>query len=193
MKKERRDIRKSRESIKQAFIKLSMHNDVSKITVNKILELADISRGTFYAHFKDIYDVQEQVEEELLNKCLCTMKEYDIYDIVENPYPQILKVVIFFQEHADTIRNLSCNGKNASFFYKYKEILKKGIQESNHTIEDKETVNILDAFIVGGIVDSCLEMLSMEYVINNSKTPEKTAKTISTFISQGIYGLKNKI
>lgn len=193
MKKERRDIRKSKEAIKQAFIKLSINSDISKITVKEVLELADVSRGTFYAHFKDIYDVQEQIEEELFNKCLSIMKESNIYDIVENPYPQILEIVTFFQEHANTIKNLSCNGKSTSFFYKYKEILKKGIQESSHTIEDKETVDILDACIIGGIIDGCLEMISKEYSGNNSETAEKTSKIISIFITKGMHGLKNKI
>lgn len=193
MKKERRDIRKSRESIKQAFIKLSINHDINKITVKEILELADVSRGTFYAHFNDIYEVQEQIEEELFNKCLSVMKDTNIYDIVKNPYPQILEVVIFFQKHANTIKNLSCNGRNASFFYRYKNILKKGLQESSHTIKDKKTVDILDACIIGGIIDGCLEMLSKEYSENNLEIAENTAKTISTFIAHGMNGLKNKI
>ena len=56
MAEERRDVRKAKQAIKQAFIDLSIHQDIRKITVSRILELADVSRGTFYAHFKDVYD-----------------------------------------------------------------------------------------------------------------------------------------
>lgn len=189
MKKERRDVKKSKDAIKQAFVVLSMHHPINKITVNQILELADVSRGTFYAHFQDIYDVKQQVEDDLLSECLRTMQEGDIHEIVGNPYPQVLRVVTFFQEHANTIRNLSYYGQGGSFFQKYKEILKKGIQESNHTIEDKETVMLLDAFIAGGIVDSCSAMVLGEGEIHD---PEVTAYIISRFIAQGMLGFQHK-
>lgn len=68
---------------------MSIHQDINKITVKKILELADVSRGTFYAHFQDIYDVQKQVEDDLMEECLHLMQEEDIQKIAENPYPQI--------------------------------------------------------------------------------------------------------
>lgn len=189
MKKERRDVKKSKDAIKQAFVVLSMHHPINRITVNQILEMADISRGTFYAHFQDIYDVKQQVEEDLLRECLRIMQEGDIHDIVENPYSQVLRVVVFFQEHAETIRNLSYYGQGGSFFQKYKEILKKGIQESSHTLEEKETVVLLDAFIAGGIVDSFSELILGEGGISN---PEKTAQIISRFIAQGMLGFRQK-
>lgn len=42
-----------------------MHDDkkpISKITVREVCERADINRSTFYAHYKDVYDVGESVE-----------------------------------------------------------------------------------------------------------------------------------
>ena len=98
MKKERRDVARSKEAIKQAFIKLCINKRTEKITVTKILEKANVSRGTFYAHFQDIYDVKEQVEEDLLNVCKTLLRETDIHEIVRDPYPQILPVVRFFAE-----------------------------------------------------------------------------------------------
>ena len=104
MKKPRRDVLKSQEAIKQAFIQLCIAHDTSKITVNQILELADVSRGTFYAHFQDVYDVRRQLEDDLLKYCLDLLQQDDIYSIAQNPYPQILKVAHFFAEHADAIK-----------------------------------------------------------------------------------------
>ena len=44
---ERRDVQKSKEAIKNAFIQLIINQDIRKITVKDILTLADVSRGTF--------------------------------------------------------------------------------------------------------------------------------------------------
>lgn len=42
-----------------------MHDEgkpIGKITVREVCERAEINRSTFYAHFKDVYDVSESVE-----------------------------------------------------------------------------------------------------------------------------------
>lgn len=54
-------------AIKEAFYKLIKTDGFSNITVKKIIELANINRSTFYIHYKDVYDLLDQIEEELLN------------------------------------------------------------------------------------------------------------------------------
>ena len=184
MPEERRDVRKAKQAIKKAFIDLSIHQDIRKITVSRILELADVSRGTFYAHFKDVYDVQEQVENDLLQECLETIGQNDIHLIAEDPYPQVYKCLAFLQSHAETIKSLSGNGQNSTFLMKYKTILKKGLLDSAHTIEDEAVVAILDACIAGAIVEGALENIIHAASIDL----ETTAKTISLFLSRGLRG-----
>lgn len=184
MTEERRDVRKAKQAIKQAFIDLSIHQDIRKITVSRILELADVSRGTFYAHFIDVYDVQEQVEDELLKECLESMGEGDINQIAEDPYPQVYKCLAFLQNHGETIKSLSANGQNSTFLMKYKAILKQGLLDSAHTLEDDATIAILDACIVGAIVEGALEKMIHAVPLDL----ETTAKTISLFLSQGLKG-----
>ena len=92
---ERRDVRKSKEAIKNAFIQLIINQDIRKITVKDILTLADVSRGTFYAHFLDIYDVQEQVENDLMDHCIQVIGENSIDNIIDDPYPQVLRCIQF--------------------------------------------------------------------------------------------------
>lgn len=181
VKKERRDVARSKEAIKQAFIKLCINKRTEKITVTKILEEANVSRGTFYAHFQDIYDVKEQVEEDLLNVCKTLLRETDIHEIVRDPYPQILPVVRFFAEYAEMIRHLSAYSES-SFVAKYKRILLQGIQESEHTLDDETVVFLLDACIVGAIVDGCLQMI----VQDQAGDVERAARLISQFIANGL-------
>ena len=41
------------------------HRPLGKITVREICEQADIHRSTFYAHYQDVYDLVERVEESM--------------------------------------------------------------------------------------------------------------------------------
>ena len=63
---ESRKTRYTRRVICEAFIELLQENPIEKITVTRICEMADISRGTFYLHFNDPFDLLDRMENEFL-------------------------------------------------------------------------------------------------------------------------------
>lgn len=54
-------------ALKDALVVLMKNNHISKISVKSICEQADINRSTFYAHFKDQYDLLHHIEREALD------------------------------------------------------------------------------------------------------------------------------
>ena len=67
--------RKSREAIFSAFTDLLAQKDFSRITVEEIIEKADVSRSTFYAHF----ETKEYLLKELCGELFC-----HVFDTVDN-------------------------------------------------------------------------------------------------------------
>ncbi|MFC4808111.1 TetR/AcrR family transcriptional regulator [Paenibacillus sp. GCM10023250] len=67
-----RRIHKTRQHISTAFLSLCEKKQFDTIVVKDITEAADVSRSTFYAHFKDKYDLLDQIVNlkltELLNR-----------------------------------------------------------------------------------------------------------------------------
>ena len=49
---------------KEAFWRLYSSRPMEKITVRHVCELAGYNRGTFYLHFRDLYDVLETIEDD---------------------------------------------------------------------------------------------------------------------------------
>jgi len=71
--------------IRQAFMELiQQKKDVTKITVTDISRIADINRSTFYAHYKDVYSVIEEIEEEIINKMIDYMS-VDYLEFTRDP------------------------------------------------------------------------------------------------------------
>ena len=60
--------RYTREIITSAFWQLLQQKPMEKITVKEVCTLAQINRGTFYRHFRDCYDLMEQLEEQALEQ-----------------------------------------------------------------------------------------------------------------------------
>lgn len=60
--------RKTRRLIKKIFAEmLSEKKELGKISVSELCKRAEISRGTFYSHYDDIYGVAEEYENELID------------------------------------------------------------------------------------------------------------------------------
>ena len=64
--KENRKIRYSKMVMRDSLMELMKTKSILSISIKDICELADISRSTFYAHYKDQYDLLRQIEEETL-------------------------------------------------------------------------------------------------------------------------------
>lgn len=63
-------IERTKKNIKEAFLKLRAEKPLEKITVKELAELAYINKATFYSHYQDIYDLSEQLEDEVINSII---------------------------------------------------------------------------------------------------------------------------
>ena len=52
--------------IRQAFTSLLEEKPIQRIAVTELCQRAGINRSTFYAHYDDIYDLLQQIEEDML-------------------------------------------------------------------------------------------------------------------------------
>jgi len=74
-KVEYRSSLRSKRLIKHAFAALLQVKPVKKITISDIITTADISRGTFYAHYHDAVSVMEHIVEEEKNALFSLMEQ----------------------------------------------------------------------------------------------------------------------
>lgn len=65
-KKQPETTMKTKQTIKDAFWELYKEKKIEKITVKDITTKAGYNRTTFYAYFIDVYDVLDQIEEDLM-------------------------------------------------------------------------------------------------------------------------------
>lgn len=60
-------VRFTKKVIRDAFLSLLREKSVKQITITELCRQAEINRATFYKHYRDAYDLLEQIETEVLN------------------------------------------------------------------------------------------------------------------------------
>ena len=68
--------KKTKRSINNAFLQIRSKKPLEKITVKELCELAEISKATFYLHYRDIYDLSDTLQQQVIT---------DIVSHLENP------------------------------------------------------------------------------------------------------------
>ncbi|MCR5653555.1 MAG: TetR/AcrR family transcriptional regulator [Ruminococcus sp.] len=71
-------VKRTLKSIKEAFYQLRKKKPIKRISVKELSELAMINKATFYLHYKDVYDLSDKLENELISSVIDSVKKYDL-------------------------------------------------------------------------------------------------------------------
>ena len=85
-------VQRTRKNIINAFLKLRSKKPLEKISVKELAELAEINKATFYLHYKDVYDLSETLENDLIE---------NIFAGIEHPDAAVSNPKLFTRELAD--------------------------------------------------------------------------------------------
>lgn len=84
-KAEYRSSLRSKRLIREALITMMREKPFEKISITDIVRTADINRGTFYAHFKDIDEVLVSIKELAASELKEAFKDMSVDVILANP------------------------------------------------------------------------------------------------------------
>lgn len=166
-----RSVRKTKKAIRETFISLLEDKPIQAITVKEITDACDISRGTFYFHYQDVYALLEELESDIMaeiNDAL-TVEVLDAYQTVFSIFSTLEKNMNFCL----VLISKNCD---ISFLNKVKLLVKSRFEmlykNCKFCISDKDK-DILIAFIVNGfigIAEAWLSDKSRESISMISKT-----------------------
>ncbi len=180
---ERRDVVRTKKNIRRAYLELLFRKGDARITVNDILKEADISRGTFYAHYKDISDLAAHVEEELVEQLAGSMEHFSTDDLMANPQPQIEEALSLLLDHEEELRVILKKYENPRVVMKLKRVLRKAIQHGMKASDaDPNAVLLLDTCLASALVDTCIVWIVEDRPVDK----ECLVRILENFLSGGL-------
>ena len=103
---EDRRIRKTKKALRAALVRLLSRKSVAEITIKELTEEADVHRGTFYHHYRDAFDLKEQLEQEIRQELQQVLDSVSDSQMAQGPYPLLVRALSYLEENRDVARML---------------------------------------------------------------------------------------
>lgn len=179
MRMDRRQ-RKTREAIFEAFSELLMHRSYSQITVQEIIDGADVGRTTFYAHFPTKDDLLREMCAEMFEHVFSEAPEaeptHDFSMSSDDPKAIVTHILYHLREHAKTmVVLLTC--ESGELFQRYfNEYFNKLVTRHILSGSTRENAALPEEFLIDHIAGSFVGLVRWWQKSSMKQSPEEIAE-----------------
>ena len=154
---------KTRAAIFHAFSSLLAEENYNRITVQEIIDRANIGRTTFYAHFETKDDLLKALCEELFGHILSSARDcthtHGLYSNNQVPESVFCHLLQHLKENENNILELLSCESNEIFLRYFKDNLNSLVQSQFVNQNRKANTDIPQDFLINHISSSFVEMV----------------------------------
>ncbi len=177
-------VRLTHQMLIEAFLQLRREKPLRKITVRELCERAGVGRGTFYAHFLDVYDLNEKLEMHLLNEFTQMLKETLEQSDATASVRRVCRTVFALLEKNEQVCRLLLSADNAEGVARFVEMGRQLCMEyyaRYFTNTSQEKVAQYYRFVSSG----CIACLQARLAQESRPPVEQFADEMSEIILKG--------
>lgn len=181
-----RRVARTKKAIKNAFAELMSEKEISEITVKDIAETADVNRKTFYNYYNSVYDIVNEIENELVLAFDNVLSNIDFKQEMKNPYGIFEKLTGVINQDFDFYSRLMKMNHNANLMQKLYVALKDRMKASFLSQTDIEEPRL--DIVVNYMISGMLSVYQSWFNSDRAESIEELSKTVSIMTFSGING-----
>lgn len=185
---DRRQVR-SKQMLYHALMSLIEEKGSMNITVTEIASRADLNRGTFYLHYRDVPDMLQQLKDEVFERISIYVHQLDIQEAMkylnkDMPYPNTVKVFEEITRHADFLRVMFGPHGDLSYTIRFRQLLTSHIYEKFSYMTPKNDTMPLD-YLIAFMTSANIGMIMHWIESGLNQTPTQMANMMLRIASFG--------
>jgi AcrR family transcriptional regulator len=187
----------TKQQIKKAFIDTIDEKGFNNLTVSDITRKAGVSRGTFYVHYTDKYDLLAGIEDELHANIQAAIAENfesavdpnatgrSLDEIASRPYEIFSKALSYVDSERHTIRTLLSDQGHPQFFERIRGVVDDTFTESLAKNQGHLSTALPIDYTKEVVINSVLNIIRHWVNKDNPESTEELAKILmkSRFLS----------
>ncbi|MFB9330247.1 TetR/AcrR family transcriptional regulator C-terminal domain-containing protein [Paenibacillus aurantiacus] len=174
-----------------ALLELIEERGLEGITVSDLTQRAEINRGTFYLHYKDVPDMLDQSKMAFLQGFKTLLAKLDVASVVEKAIsdetdPGMVEIFAFIAENADMFRLLLGPGGDSFFGDQVIELLKEYLYDKLPFWQlEQARLQIPSDFLIAYVSAANLGFLHHWLESGMQQSPEEFARMVVRLVRVG--------
>jgi AcrR family transcriptional regulator len=128
-----RRIIRTKMAIREALVALIEENGFDALSVKDITNRADINRGTFYLHYKDKFDLLEQIEAEIvedIERIILQANSLNLADFnsADKPLPIVVTLFEYLRDNASLMHAILGLEGDFAFLTRIRQTVEKNLK-----------------------------------------------------------------
>lgn len=178
-------VQKTKKRLYDALIGLMQDKPLEHITVKELCERSGLNRGTFYLHYRDVFDLMQEIEQGLeqgFSQVLERAPIETLYAGGQKPIPVLNEVCRYFEENAAVCRLFLCRGEHTALVERVKGVVqKRALAQWRSLYGDDARYEYAFAFVSSG----CIGMLRLWLEQDTPCCAQEMAQMMEAFIAKG--------
>lgn len=186
-----RRVLKTKKAIRNAFAELLSEKDINDITIKDIADVADINRKTFYNYYNGVFQIIDEIENEIVGSFEAALKDIDFKKCIQHPYIIFDKLTAIINRDIDFYGHLLKMNANANLVSKISASLKTEFKKNfSCQIEmENKKLDIMADYAISGMI----AVYQSWFNSDRSQSIEEISQIVSTMCVMGIAGMVDKL
>lgn len=174
-------VKKTKSAIINSFLQLRSKKPLERISVKELSDLAEINKATFYLHYKDIYDLSESLENELIDSVLGSILHPDA--VLSEPKVFIRELIDGFISNQSLIDIIFSDGRRGLLVDRIENKIRGFIFENYPQCKDVPEINILLSYTIKGGYYAFTDNVKYDTAIRSEIISEMAEQLTKCFFS----------
>lgn len=150
---------RTKKAIKAALFRIMEDKDISSITISELSQQACVNRRTFYMHYRNITDILDETESELVESLSRLVERFDASDFKKSTYDLFIGLNDLITVEFDYYFHLVRVDMRGMLVSRLKSVIKASTDQLLERVSSSNSASskVVSSFIVGGFFNTYLE------------------------------------
>ena len=143
--------------------------------------MADINRGTFYLHYRDVYDLLSHIESEVFEEYSKILDRHRPTEVSESPKLLFTELLYFIRDNVDIVQTLMGPNGDLQFTNRLRQMFRTKIMEPWDRAMFPNPVR-KDEYYTSFMIEGGIGMIKLWVENGTDLSPEELASLLERFI-----------